>query len=92
MREPQFQFQVQEMLQFACEKVLDLGGKPVTMSDSSGFIHDPEVLIGRNLPGLWISKIIVVEESLNMPTNILVHLHTIPTRTATNGLWEVNGM
>ena len=27
--------------QHACEKVLDLGGKPVTMSDSSGFIHDP---------------------------------------------------
>ena len=26
--------------QFACEKVLDLGGKPVTMSDSSGWIHD----------------------------------------------------
>ena len=28
--------------QFACEKVLDLGGKPVTMSDSSGWIHVPE--------------------------------------------------
>ncbi len=27
--------------QFACEKVLDLGGKPVTMSDSGGYIHDP---------------------------------------------------
>ena len=27
--------------QFACEKVLDLGGKPVTMSDSSGWIHVP---------------------------------------------------
>jgi glutamate dehydrogenase (NADP+) len=27
--------------QFACEKVLDLGGKPLTMSDSSGWIHDP---------------------------------------------------
>ena len=27
--------------QFACEKVLHLGGKPVTMSDSSGWIHDP---------------------------------------------------
>jgi len=26
--------------QFACEKVLDLGGKPVTMSDSSGYIFD----------------------------------------------------
>ena len=28
--------------QFACEKVLDLGGVPVTFSDSSGFIHDPD--------------------------------------------------
>jgi len=28
--------------QFACEKVLDLGGKPVTLSDSSGWIHDPD--------------------------------------------------
>ncbi|MEC8874662.1 MAG: NADP-specific glutamate dehydrogenase, partial [Candidatus Thermoplasmatota archaeon] len=26
--------------QFACQKVLDLGGKPVTMSDSSGYIYD----------------------------------------------------
>ena len=26
--------------QFALEKVLDLGGKPVTLSDSSGFIYD----------------------------------------------------
>ena len=28
--------------QFAAEKVLDLGGKPVTLSDSSGFIYDSE--------------------------------------------------
>ena len=27
--------------QFACQKVIDLEGKPVTMSDSSGWIHDP---------------------------------------------------
>jgi glutamate dehydrogenase/leucine dehydrogenase len=27
--------------QFSIEKVLDLGGKPVTLSDSSGYIHDP---------------------------------------------------
>jgi glutamate dehydrogenase (NADP+) len=27
--------------QFATEKVIDLGGKVVTMSDSSGWIHDP---------------------------------------------------
>lgn len=28
--------------QFACEKATELGAKVVTMSDSSGFIHDPE--------------------------------------------------
>ena len=28
--------------QFACEKVLHLGGVPVTMSDSSGYIFDPK--------------------------------------------------
>ncbi len=27
--------------QYACEKVTDMGGKVVTLSDSSGFIHDP---------------------------------------------------
>lgn len=28
--------------QFACEKVVEFGGKVVTLSDSSGFIYDPE--------------------------------------------------
>jgi len=28
--------------QFAVEKILHMGGKPVTLSDSDGFIHDPE--------------------------------------------------
>ena len=28
--------------QFAAEKVLHLGGKPVTLSDSNGYIHDPK--------------------------------------------------
>jgi len=28
--------------QYTCEKILDLGGKPVTMSDSSGYIYDEE--------------------------------------------------
>ena len=27
--------------QFACEKLIELGAKPITLSDSSGFIHDP---------------------------------------------------
>lgn len=38
--------------QFACEKVLDLGGKPVTMSDSSGFIHDADGIDREKLA--WI--------------------------------------
>ena len=28
--------------QFACEKLIELGAKPVTLSDSNGFIHDPD--------------------------------------------------
>jgi glutamate dehydrogenase (NADP+) len=28
--------------QYTCEKLLDLGGKPVTLSDSSGYIYDGE--------------------------------------------------
>ena len=28
--------------QYSVEKVLDLGGKPVTLSDSAGYIHDPD--------------------------------------------------
>jgi glutamate dehydrogenase (NADP+) len=27
--------------QYTCEKLIDLGAKPVTLSDSGGFIHDP---------------------------------------------------
>jgi glutamate dehydrogenase (NADP+) len=27
--------------QYTAEKILDLGGKPVTLSDSGGFVHDP---------------------------------------------------
>jgi len=38
--------------QYACQKVLDLGGKPVTMSDSSGFIHDPSGINREKLS--WI--------------------------------------
>ena len=28
--------------QYACEKVIEMGGKVVTLSDSSGYIYDPE--------------------------------------------------
>ena len=38
--------------QFACEKILDLGGVPVSMSDSSGFIYDAEGITRDKLA--WI--------------------------------------
>ena len=38
--------------QFACEKVIELGGKPVTMSDSGGFIHDGDGIDSEKLA--WI--------------------------------------
>ena len=28
--------------QYSCEKATELGAKVITLSDSSGFIHDPE--------------------------------------------------
>merc|ERR1712167_345792 len=41
--------------QFACEKVLDLGGLPVSMSDSSGHIFDPAGIDREKLA--WIREL-----------------------------------
>jgi glutamate dehydrogenase (NADP+) len=41
--------------QFACEKVIELGGKPVTMSDSSGYIHDSSGIDREKLD--WIMNL-----------------------------------
>ena len=35
--------------QFACEKLIQLGGKPITLSDSSGYIYDPEGITEEKL-------------------------------------------
>jgi len=45
--------------QFACEKVLDLGGKPVTFSDSSGFIHDPDGIDREKLA--WVKDLKITD-------------------------------
>ena len=44
--------------QFAVEKVLDLGGIPITMSDSSGFIYDSEGLTRDKIA--WIHELKVL--------------------------------
>jgi glutamate dehydrogenase (NADP+) len=35
--------------QFACEKLIHLGAKPITFSDSSGYIYDPEGITSEKL-------------------------------------------
>jgi len=42
--------------QYAAEKIGQLGGKVVTMSDSSGFVHDPEGIGGERLAWLKALK------------------------------------
>lgn len=77
--------------QFACEKVLDLGGKPVTMSDSSGFIHDSEGIDRAKLA--WIMDL-----KNNRRGRISEYADEFSSATFTasapepssNGLWGVN--
>lgn len=77
--------------QFACEKVLDLGGKPVTFSDSSGYIHDPEGIDREKLA--W-----VMDLKNNRRGRISEYVKQFPSATftasapepAVNGLWSVN--
>ena len=77
--------------QFACEKVLDLGGKPVTMSDSSGFIHDIDGIDRAKLA--WIMDL-----KNNRRGRISEYAAEFSSATFTasapepssNGLWGVN--
>ena len=79
------------MAQFACEKVLDLGGKPVTFSDSSGFIHDPDGIDREKLA--W-----VMDLKNNRRGRISEYVKQYPSATFTasapepslNGLWGVD--
>ena len=77
--------------QFACEKVLDLGGVPVTMSDSSGWIHDSEGIDRAKLA--WIMDL-----KNNRRGRISEYVAEYPSATFTasepepslNGLWGVD--
>ena len=77
--------------QFACEKVLDLGGKPVTMSDSSGFIHDPEGIDREKLS--WIMDL---KNNRRGRISEYAEKYSCSTFTASepepasNGLWNIN--
>ncbi len=77
--------------QFACEKVIDLGGKPVTLSDSSGWIHDPAGIDPEKLA--WIMDLKnnrrgrISEYAENFDGITYTKSEPEP---ASNGLWGVN--
>jgi glutamate dehydrogenase/leucine dehydrogenase len=41
--------------QYTVEKLLDLGAKPITLSDSSGFVHDPDGIDREKLE--WVKEL-----------------------------------
>ncbi len=41
--------------QYTCEKLLELGAKPVTLSDSSGYVYDPEGIDTEKLA--WVMEL-----------------------------------
>ncbi|DAC29596.1 MAG: NADP-specific glutamate dehydrogenase [Euryarchaeota archaeon] len=77
--------------QYACEKVLDLGGIPVTMSDSSGWIHDPAGIDRAKLA--WIMDLKNnrrgrISEYAEAHDGVMFNA-SAPEPTP-NGLWGVN--
>lgn len=70
--------------QFCVEKLLQLGAKPVTMSDSSGFIYDPD--------GITEEKLEFVKELKNVKRGrIKEYAEKYPSATYTAGVrpWSV---
>ena len=59
--------------QYACEKLIELGAKPVTLSDSSGFIYDPDGITQKKLE--YVKKL---KEVPSARTVSYTHL-TLPT-------------
>jgi len=77
--------------QYACEKVLDLGGKPVTMSDSSGWIHVPGGIDREMLAfimDLKNNKRGRIHEVADAYDNVTFTASA--AEPAINGLWAVN--
>ncbi|MBP66357.1 MAG: NADP-specific glutamate dehydrogenase [Euryarchaeota archaeon] len=77
--------------QYACEKVLDLGGKPITMSDSSGFIHDPAGIDREKLA--WIKDL--KNNRRGRISEYAAHFDGVEFTASApeptpNGLWGVN--
>ena len=77
--------------QFTTEKINQLGGKVLTMSDSSGFIHDPEGICNEKLEYVMDLKnnkrgrISEYADSFSSAT-----YHARDYSVATNPMWSIN--
>ena len=77
--------------QFTTEKLLDLGAKPVTLSDSGGFLHDPDGIDREKLD--WVKELKNVRRG-----RIAEYIERFPRATFTpadpkadsNPLWEIS--
>ncbi len=70
--------------QFCAEKLIQLGAKPVTLSDSAGFIYDPD--------GIDVEKLAFVKELKNVKRGrIKEYVEKYPSATYTEGQrpWSV---
>jgi glutamate dehydrogenase (NADP+) len=76
--------------QYTVEKLIHLGAKPVTLSDSGGFVHDPDGIDAEKLA--W-----VMDLKNERRGRIMAYAERFPTATFTpadpsddhNALWEV---
>lgn len=59
---------------YTAEKVIELGGKIITMSDSSGYIYDPNGIDTLKLAIIFDLKNVQRDESKNMSINMIVNL------------------
>jgi glutamate dehydrogenase (NADP+) len=75
--------------QYAVEKLLDLGGKPVTLSDSGGFIHDPDGVDREKLA--WVKDLKEVRRGriAEYAEKFPAATFTAAPATGANPLWAV---
>lgn len=60
--------------QYTAEKVLELGGKVLTMSDSDGYIYDPDGIDREKLDYIMELKTSTVVVSANMQRNMVANM------------------
>ena len=75
--------------QYTAEKLLDLGAKAVTLSDSDGFVVDPAGIDARSSHGSWTSRTRGAGASASTPSTSPGATFTPAQEDDDNPLWDV---